>query len=174
MFPVLWDKAHHMHLQCLVGTRAEQEGLCKILEVLFNPQKQEHCPKSWKNNRPVYCQTAQNGWLMQLSGPLSPSRTICPNWKGMLERHGKTQLSQSHASFKIRAGSEPGCTRLYIVQDKNLQMFSFIFLSSWVGTQSRGPAAREELCRHAGRPPCIVWYADEVKAGMSPYGVSQE
>lgn len=172
MFSVLWDKAHHMHLQRLMGTRPKLKRLCKILEVLFNPQKQEYCPKSWKNNRPVYCQTAQNGWLMQLSGPLSPSRIICPNWKGMLEKHGKTQLSQSHASFKIRAVRKPGCMRLYILQDKNLQMFWFIFLLS--GHPEQRPSCQRGALQQADLPPCVVWYVEEVKPGMSSYWVSPE
>lgn len=117
---------------------------------------------------------------MQLSRPLSPGRTICPNWKGMLERHGKTQLSQSHASFKIRAGRKPGCVRLFIVQDENLQIilihlplklgaprtFSFTFLLS------RGHPKRRPSCQRgalqAGWPATLhgvihragqVWHA---------------
>lgn len=35
-------------------------------------------------------------------------------------------------------------SREYILWDKNLQMFSFIFLSVWVGTQSKGPAVSRE------------------------------
>lgn len=160
MVSVLWDKVNYMHLQCLVGTRAEQEGLCKILEVLFNPQNQEHCPRSWKNNRSVYCQTAQNGWLMQLSEPLSPSRTICPNWKGMSERHGKTQLNQSHASFKIRAGRKPG---IHCMRQKftNVLIHLPVKLS---GHPEQRPSClwREEIFRQADLPPYVAQYADEV------------
>lgn len=47
-FLVLHDEVLLMHFLCLVGARGEQEGLCKILEVLFNPQKQEHHPRNLK------------------------------------------------------------------------------------------------------------------------------
>lgn len=85
----------------------------------------------------------------------------------MLERHGKTQLNQSHASFKIRAGRKPGihCTR---------QKFTNVLIHLPVklsGHPEQRPSClwREKLFRQANPPPYVAKYADEMSAGTSSY-----
>lgn len=72
----------------------------------------------------------------------------------MLERHGKTQLNQSHASFKIRAGRKPG---IHSMRQKftNVLIHLPVRLS---GHPEQGSSClqREELVGQADLPPYVT------------------